>query len=610
MAGVPNGNFPPSNDSVGVGNTSSNGTSLPTTFNAQEQPQQQQQQQTPFKRPRSTSPIPQHGVGKHLRTADVNNTEAANPRQVATDSNSLAPLLLQDQTRNATLNALLRLTASHDLNYAMEGDALLKSLATVFYDTVGWQEAQDDVSTKDIHFSAKKAWHRHITSTQQKWADFCDAHLTKQSLNADDLQLLETVLVILRNLSFVSGNLRLMAYSNDVLQILVGCLYEQSSKLVGALEDQHNNATPLCFNALHVLINLSPYLDVTGQQLVVDKLFLKSHVEEKEADLPAPETMTRGGRGARQSTEAEKIYLPSPNTFGQAADGTWGFGSMWLAKKLDTKEDVVEDLPHDFLMELTRDHLVRAWALFPALAKVLTDTLAPRVVTMVALELLEELISQARSVSGVVSVQNDGDGEHGSDSDDDSRDSALEEDGDIPDLREILCYTPDAILQRLVDFLYIPRLSSDSLEYNDPVLNIVTRVNPLRLLAGYDSTVDTDVRDRSLDVLVPLCELDSPDMAKRLGTIKKKKDLGGVKKTKRVVNSRLFDAVVPILDAKSGRNEAPLLATQLMRELSRAKENKLGLMYIQERVISIASKDPRVAHLAFNHLYVKDESGK
>ena len=166
----------------------------------------------------------------------------------------------------------------------------------------------------------------------------------------------------------------------------------------------------------------------------------------------------------------------------------------------------------------------------------------------------------------------------------------------------------DSILQRFVDFLYVPRLSSDSLEYNDPVLNIVTRVSPLRLLAGYDSTVDTEVRDRSLQVLVPLCELDSPDMAKRLGTIKKKKVVDGVKKSKRIINNQIFESVVPILDTKSGRSEAPLLATQLMRELSHAKENKLGLMYVQERVISIASKDPRVAHLAFNHLYVKNQS--
>ena len=70
-------------------------------------------------------------------------------------------------------------------------------------------------------------------------------------------------------------------------------------------------------------------------------------------------------------------------------------------------------------------------------------------------------------------------------------------------------------MQRLLDLLYIPRLGPDSLEYIDPVQNIVTRVTTLKLLMGYDATVDTDVRDRALDFLVPLLELDSPRLAQR-----------------------------------------------------------------------------------------------
>jgi hypothetical protein len=85
-------------------------------------------------------------------------------------------------------------------------------------------------------------------------------------------------------------------------------------------------------------------------------------------------------------------------------------------------------------------------------------------------------------------------------------------------------------------------------------------------------------------------------MAKRVGT-----------KSNGLVNNRLFDAVVPILAAQSGRNEAPMLATQLLRELSKAEENKDGFMYIQERVMASASKDPRVAHLVFNHLYAEQD---
>lgn len=480
-------------------------------------------------------------------------------------------MLHSPTSRIEALNDLLRITASHEINYALDGDSLLKAMADVFYEVIEWdseeqldmeeeKEEENGESEEDVEpqFSAKYAWLQQKLSPQQaKWAAYCQTHLSKSSLSVEDLKTLEAILTVLRNLSFVASNLRLMAYSNDILAILVGSLYEQSSKLVGALEDTSNNATVLAQNALNVLTNLTPYLDVTGQKLVCDKLFLKSATTDPADD---------------------GVKLPDPGTFGQAADGRWGFGSILLAKNLDTKEDFVQDVPQDMLLQLTRDHLVRVWAIFPALGKVLTDTTPPRIVTMMAVELLQEFINLARV--GVVGAVDD------------------QEDSDyIPDMRAIMVHIPDRILQRLADFLYIPRLSSDSLEYTDPIVNIVTRVTPVKLLAGYDSTVDTDIRDRSLEVLVPLLELDSPGIAKRLGT-----------KPSGLTYNRIFDYVVPILSTKSGRNEAPLLAIQLLRELGKADENKNGLMYVQERVIAIASKDPRVAHLAFNHLYaVKDE---
>jgi hypothetical protein len=477
----------------------------------------------------------------------------------------LAQLVVSPKTRNEALNELLRITASHEMNYALDSDELLRSLVGVFYTVIGWDpndhdHDHDDNNESDddeLDFSAKTAWTKHLTPDCDQWANYCQTTLSKSNLSIDDMRCLEVIVIIFRNLSFVAANLRLMAYSPDVLTVLVGCLYEKSSKLVGALEDSSNNATNLTLNALSVLMNLSPHIDVTGQKLFCDKLFLNS--------APAETPPEDGSR------------LPNPSSFGQVTDGSWGFGSMYLAKKLDTKEDVVMDISKEMLLQLTQDYLVSVWSIFPALGKVLTDTLAPRVVTMTAIELLQEFINQARV--GVVGTVED-----------------RENSEEIPDLRAIVVYIPDSILQRLADFLYLPRLSSDSLEYNDPTINIVTRVNPLKLFGGYDATVDTDVRDRTLEVLVPLLELDSPGMAKRLGT----KPNGQVK-------TRVFDAIVPVLVAQSGRNEAPILASQLLRELSKAEENKLGLMYIQERVIALASKDPRVAHLAFNNLYVKEE---
>jgi hypothetical protein len=158
------------------------------------------------------------------------------------------------------------------------------------------------------------------------------------------------------------------------------------------------------------------------------------------------------------------------------------------------------------------------------------------------------------------------------------------------------------MLKRLIDLLYVPRLGPDSLDYVDPVHNIVTRVTTLKLLVGYDATVDTDVRDRALDVLVPLLELDSPRMAARLG----------FDPVTGRVRTRLLDALVPILTTAAGRNEASMLASQLFRELSKAEENKQGLQYVQERLVELASRDARVSQLVWNHLYVtpivEDES--
>lgn len=515
------------------------------------------------KRPRS--PTRQRATSPGPMQASIGKNRAGVP-----DGKSLSRRLESDSktSRNIALNDLLRITSSHDINYALDGDHVLKALAGVFYDVIGWDpESEDDDDNDEDEkgsndaddtedepmFVAKTAWEGPLTRDGRKWEKFCRSNLGSSNLSTEDVKCLEAIITILRNLSFVSANLRLLAYSNDVLSILVGCLYEQSTNDAGG----EDNSNSIVLNSLSVLINLSPHLDVTGQKLFCDKLFL-----------------TSTAKGAPPEDGAK---LPDPSTFGQAVNGSWGFGSLFLAKKLDTKEDNVQDIEKDMLLQLTQDYLVRVWAIFPALGNVLTDTTTSRAVTMMALELLQEFINHARV--GVIGNVEDQDPEK------------------IPDTRAILVYIPSDLLTRLADFLYIPRLGSDALEYIDPMVTIVTRVNPLKLTVGYDGSIDTDVRDRTLEVLVPLLELDSPGIAKRLGT---KPDTG-------LPNNRVFDAIFPILSTQSGRNEAPLLATQLLRELSKAKENRLGFLYLQERIIALASKEPRVAHLAFNHLYVNED---
>ena len=117
----------------------------------------------------------------------------------------------------------------------------------------------------------------------------------------------------------------------------------------------------------------------------------------------------------------------------------------------------------------------RVWAVFPALSKLLTDSTSPRLVIMTALDLLQEFINHARvGVVGEVDVE-----------------------ADLPDARSIVVHMPTKVLNRLSDLLYVPRLGPDSLDYIDPVHNIVTRVTTLKLLMSYDATVDTDVRGMS-----------------------------------------------------------------------------------------------------------------
>ena len=476
-------------------------------------------------------------------------------------------------SRNEALNDLLRITASHEINYALDGDQVLKALTNVFYDVIGWEKKvdddddnenkkngdDDDDAVEEPKFLAQEAWEGPLTVESRKWERFCRSNLCKDKLTADDMKYLEVILTILRNLSFVSANLRLLAYSNDILSILVGCLYEESSKQPGGSDDSNGNGNVLSMNALSILINLAPHLDVTGQKLFCDKLFLSSTA----TDAPPEE-------GAK---------LPDPSKFGQAVGGSWGFGSLHLAKKLDTKEDHVQDIEQEMLLQLTQDYLVRVYSIFPALCSVLTDTMTTRNVTIIGLELLQEFINHANV---------------------DVFANAEDQDPDeMPDTRAILINIPSKLLKRLGDFLYIPRLGSDALEYINPISNIVTRVNPLKLQAGYDGSVDTDVRDRTLEVFVPLLQLDSPSgLAKELGT----------NSSTGLPNNRVFDSIFPILSTQTGRNEAPLLAIQLLRELSKAKENRLGCLYLQERIVALASNEPRVAHLAFNHLYVEEET--
>jgi hypothetical protein len=467
---------------------------------------------------------------------------------------AFASQLREPKQRNVALNELLRLSFTHEKNYSLSSDAILKELVKIaVYDCLEWKEEEGSDDTPV--FSSHEAWITPPTPRRQAWARHFKKQLgiRRNLMDAAKLKTLEVILVILRNLSFVAANLRMLVYSPDVIALLVGCLYEGTENSLGGEEMSSTNNTSLCFSAIHTLLHLAPYLDVTGQRLLSDRLFYKP-----------------------SSVDGPKV--PDASSFGQAVGGHWGFGGLWLAKRLDTKEDVIANCQREFVLSLTADYLVSVWSIFSALHQVLVNCKSPRCVILMALDLLQELINHAR-VGVVGTVQE------------------VAKDEIIPTIRTVLVHMPDGILERLIDLLHVARLGPDSLDYVDPVHNIVTRVTTLKLLTGYDATVDTDVRDRALDVLVPLLELDSPRMASRIGGQRQNS-------TMLRLGPRLLDSVVPILTTRVGRNEASMLACQLLRELVQAKENKTICMYLQERLVDLAGRgDTRVSQLVWNHLF-------
>jgi hypothetical protein len=586
------------------------------------------------------------GVGEHGGASGGGSTAVGGGGGVgsrlsseSTDDAIRAQQLRDKNQRIKALNSLLRLSTSHETNYALSGDSVLRELLNIaIYDCLSWPKgtvllsssssssrmssdcscnkqtslqksivSDSDDETRSTNtitpvFTSSTAWIKPPTEHMEAWSQHCrvmlggagkrgeDCIFTTESstplvtiiMTREKFRILDAIVAILRNLSFVGANHRMLAYTPDVLALLVGCLYDDGTNEAcctggDGLEDYNSASSNMPVNAMQTLIHLSSYLDVSGQKLLADKLFYSLSIAK---DGPLVPTHASGA-------------------FGQAVGGSWGFGGMWLARRLDTKEDVVADVTKEFLLTMTADYLVGIWSLFSALAWILTNPLSPRPVLLMAVDLLQEFINHARiGVVGSVDLS--------------------ENEDEIPPMRAILVNMPDAMLTRLVDFLYVPRLGPDALEYLDPVTNVVTRVTTLRLLMGYDATIDTDIRDRALEVLVPLLELDSPRMAARLGTErtntkKASRACDGQKQVGAVISEsinnfkprmRLLDAIVPILKSSAGRNDAPLLASQLLRELSKAKENRVGLLCIQERLVELASNDnQRVSSVVWNHLY-------
>jgi hypothetical protein len=173
--------------------------------------------------------------------------------------------------------------------------------------------------------------------------------------------------------------------------------------------------------------------------------------------------------------------------------------------------------------------------------------------------------------------------------------------------------------------LYLQRLGPESLDYIDPIHNPVTRVIPLKLLTGYDATIDTDIRDRACELLVKLTEL-SPSVRRRLGmavsisgmarngyttTASTDKQDGisptilqtGATSSPVRMNVRLYDSIISMISANSGRGDAGSLAAQLLSNMATVPENKAGILYCERKLINVSSMNSEVANIACNGIF-------
>jgi hypothetical protein len=522
------------------------------------------------------------------------------------DVDTLASKLSSEDAEEVSwaLNGLLKASADDGANYCLGlgGEKAIGALVKLFDEAIGWEESREDdednesndknLTPTSSHWDASS-----LSGKHQRWATFCRDKLASPLASSSDpnllidletdARILETVISIMRNLSFVAQNLRFMAHSEDALRVLTGALYYRGYAVGGEgrteghnpsggdvpLSSHHNN---MCVHAISTFMNLSPLIDVTGRQYFIDRVLVETE-DSKEVLATVPDQKPQG---------TEVVGYPS---YGVAP--YFGFGGMYLAKQYDTKAETIDAVPDTVVWDLVGSHVQATLAIFPALSAIMNPNDTTSVSTSAS-------GWHRPSVHGLLELF-----------------TTLMENTDNKGI--FLCI-PDAMLHTLTDLLFLPRLGPDSLEYIDPTRNVVTRVVALKLMMGYDSSIDTDLRDRSCDLLVKLTEL-SPSIKRRLGmapsisgmtcNISSDRSIDGlsssilqtdVTSSIRRMNVRLYDSLLSMISTKSGRGDAGQLATQLLANLAVVPENRAGIMYVERKLISMASKDPHIARVACN----------
>lgn len=509
-------------------------------------------------------------------------------------ANKLVLYLTADKPEAVTwaLNGLLQATADFSANYCLgsSGEKILLALAKLFDEAIGWEgcSEEDNIDTAELigKIQPKNAssWDSSsLSATHQKWAQHCQEKLAsplasssdpKHLIDLDtDGRILDAIVAILRNLSFVAQNLRLMAYTPQVTRILTGALFYKSGARSGddrSGEDgssSSSNSTNMCVNAIHTLLNLAPLIDITGRQYFIDRSFLESDAKEISCTIPDQQ---EGGDSDR---------LPS---YGMAS--FLGFGGMKLAKQYDSKAETLDaSVPSSAILAVSGS-LVQAYlAIFPALATILNPNGCRSMSTS------SSSGWHRSSVQATLELF-----------------TALME---YPDNNGIFANVPVEMLHHLTDLLFIPRLGPDAMDYTDPLSNTVVRVMALKFMR-YDATIDTDVRDRACEVLASLTEL-SDHSKVALGMSQYKSEMENEQEgtsvaetaSSRRMNVRLYDSLMSMLASSSNKSDGSEVAMRLLSNLAAVPQNRTGMLYVERKLLSLAGKDANIARIACSGIF-------
>jgi len=317
-----------------------------------------------------------------------------------------------------------------------------------------------------------------------------------------------------------------------------------------------NSSNNMCLHAINAFHNMASFLDVTGR-----KIFLDLHLLDGDLDVTQSQT--------RASKNAEYVDIKSyvkAEMYGKIQN--MGLTGLQLAKNFNAKDETLSKLPEDIFRSAVKNYVRASLTLFPPLFGLLRVRTS-RAVVISALEMIILLV-------------------------------------DNVDNREVFLYTPDALLCQLIHLLWIPRLGPDSLEYVDPVQNSVSRVSAMKLLGGYDIAVDYELRDRSMEILQKLTDL-SDDLKRRAG---RKIILSqaeafdvNVAKTTSQPNTRLYDAILPALTTKVGRDATPHFAAKLLSNLASVEENHVGIMYGERKILkATTTSNVEISAILFNEV--------